>query len=33
MNYNSSHGECPMNVVWDMQQSIPAFILESAKAI
>lgn len=33
MNYNSSHGECPMNVVWDMQQSIPGFILESTKAI
>ena len=33
MNYHSSHGECPMNVIWDMQQSIPGFILESAKAI
>ncbi len=33
MDYHSSHGECPMNVVWDMRQNIPGFILESAKAI
>lgn len=33
MDYHSSHGECPMNVVWDMKHSIPGFILESAKAI
>lgn len=33
MDYESSHGECPMNVVWKMQRSIPGFILESAKAI
>jgi superfamily II DNA or RNA helicase/HKD family nuclease len=33
MDFNSSHGECPMNVVWDMHEPIPGFILESAKAI
>lgn len=33
MDFNSSHGECPMNVVWDMKEPIPGFILESAKAI
>lgn len=33
MDYNSSHSECPMNVVWDMHELIPGFILESAKAI
>lgn len=33
MDFNSSHGECPMNVVWDMHEQIPGFILESAKAI
>ncbi len=33
MDYVSSHGECPMNVVWQMHNSIPGFILESAKAI
>ena len=33
MNYHSSHGECPMNVVWNMQNNIPGFILENAKAI
>lgn len=33
MNFNSSHGECPMNVVWDMHDPIPGFILESAKAM
>lgn len=33
MNFHSSHGECPMNVIWDMINPIPGFILESAKAI
>ncbi|MDE6291215.1 MAG: DUF3427 domain-containing protein [Muribaculaceae bacterium] len=33
MDFNSSHGECPMNVIWDMKEPIPGFILESAKAI
>ena len=33
IDYNSSIGERPMNVVWDMQHSIPGFILETAKAI
>jgi hypothetical protein len=33
MDFNSCHGECPMNVVWDMREPIPGFILESAKAI
>lgn len=33
MDYYSSHGECPMNVVWTMRNSIPGFILEAAKAI
>lgn len=33
MDFNSSHGERPMNVVWDMHEQIPGFILESAKAI
>lgn len=33
MDYHSSHGECPMNVIWDMQNNIPGFMLESAKAI
>lgn len=33
IDYNSSIGERPMNVVWDMQNSIPGFILETAKAI
>ncbi|MDE5876062.1 MAG: DUF3427 domain-containing protein, partial [Muribaculaceae bacterium] len=33
MDFNSSHGECPMNVIWDMHDPIPGFILESAKAI
>lgn len=33
MDFHSSHGECPMNVIWDMKESIPGFILESAKAI
>lgn len=33
MDFNSSHGERPINVVWDMHNAIPGFILESAKAI
>ncbi len=33
MDYNSSHSEAPINVVWDMQQPIPGFILEAAKAV
>lgn len=33
IDYNSSTGERPMNVVWDMQHSIPGFILETAKAV
>lgn len=33
MDFKSSHGECPMNVVWQMQNDIPGFILESAKAV
>lgn len=33
IDYNSSIGERPMNVIWDMQHSIPGFILETAKAI
>lgn len=33
MNFNSSHSEMPINVVWDMQNPIPGFILESAKAV
>lgn len=33
IDYDSSHGECPMNVVWNMRNSIPGFILEIAKAI
>ena len=33
MDYNSSHGECPMNVIWDMQNPIPGFVLETAKVV
>lgn len=33
MDFNSSHGECPMNVTWDMHEPIPALILETAKAM
>ena len=33
IDYHSSIGERPMNVVWDMQHSIPGFILETAMAI
>lgn len=33
VDYDSSMGERPMNVVWNMQHSIPGFILETAKAV
>lgn len=33
MDYHSSHSECPMNVVWDMHNAIPGFMLEEAKAV
>ena len=33
IDYNESHGECPMNVIWNMREPIPGFILESAKAV
>lgn len=33
MDFSESHGERPMNVVWDMRKPIPGFILENAKAI
>lgn len=33
IDFHESHGERPMNVVWDMQQPIPGFILEAAKAV
>lgn len=33
MDFQSSHGECPMNVIWNMREPIPGFILEAAKAI
>ena len=33
MDFVSSHGECPMNVVWEMKNDIPGFILETAKAV
>ena len=33
MDYNSSTGERPINVIWNMQNPIPDFILETAKAI
>lgn len=33
MDFCSNHGECPMNMVWNMHNPIPAFILESAKAL
>lgn len=33
MDYVSSYGECPINVVWGMQETIPGFVLENAKAI
>ena len=33
VDYHSSIGERPMNVVWNMQHSIPGFILEIAKSV
>lgn len=33
MDIHSAHGECPINVVWDMRSAIPGFVLESAKAV
>lgn len=33
MDYNSSTGERPINVIWNMQNPIPVFFLETAKAI
>ena len=33
IDFHESRGERPMNVVWDMQQPIPGFILEAAKAV
>ena len=33
MDYHESHGERPMNVIWDMRKPIPGFLLESAKAV
>ena len=33
IDYHESHGERPMNVVWDMRNPIPGFMLEAAKAV
>lgn len=33
MDFNSCHGEKPLNVVWDMRSKIPGFILETAKTV
>ncbi|MBR6415847.1 MAG: DUF3427 domain-containing protein [Bacteroidales bacterium] len=33
MDFDSSHGECPLNVIWNMHEPIPGFLLESAKAV
>ena len=33
MDYESSHGECPMNVIWNMKNDIPGNILELTMAI
>ena len=33
MEYESSHGECPMNVIWNMKNDIPGNILELTKAV
>ncbi len=32
MDFNSSHGECPMNVVWDMHEPIPGFYSRISKS-
>lgn len=33
MDYIESEGECPMNITWHMQNTIPGFILEKAQAV
>ena len=33
MEYESSHGECPMNVIWNMKYNIPGNILEHTMAM
>ena len=33
MEYNDSHGECPINVIWNMKNNIPGNILELTMAI
>jgi len=33
MEYDSSHGECPMNVIWNMKNDIPGNILELTMAV
>ena len=33
MEYESSHGECPMNVIWNMKHEIPGNILELTMAV
>lgn len=33
MEYESSHGECPMNVIWNMKNDIPGNILEITMAV
>ena len=33
MDFDRYSGECPMNVVWNMQSAIPAFLLQAAKAV
>ena len=33
MEYESSHGECPMSVIWNMKHDIPGNILELTMAV
>ena len=33
MEYEYSHGECPMNVIWNMKYDIPGNILELTMAV
>ena len=33
MEYESSHGECPMNVIWNMKYDIPGNVLELTMAV
>lgn len=33
MEYESSHGECPINVIWNMKHDIPGNILENIMAV